>query len=131
MKPYQTLQPELRELTITILLPPKELSPNARCHWAKKAKAVKRYRELAHGCTLEALAGRRKPRWKSAEVVIRGYFPTARKPDADNFLAALKAAFDGIVDAGVLVDDNGLFLTIEPLQVDRERPRVELVISRA
>jgi len=34
--------------TVTLRLPPKELSPNARVHWKKKATATRQYREAAY-----------------------------------------------------------------------------------
>ena len=37
----------MNRITITLPLPPKELSPNARPHWAVKARAIKSYRLLA------------------------------------------------------------------------------------
>ena len=36
------------QIVIELPLPAKELSPNSRCHWRAKAKAVKAYRAMAH-----------------------------------------------------------------------------------
>jgi hypothetical protein len=44
----------------------------------------------------------------------------------------LKAAYDGIVEAGLLVDDDSAHLTTLPaaFDIDRDTPRVELTITR-
>ena len=42
-------------LVITLPLPPKELSPNTRVHWGRKARATKKYRLVATVATDLAL----------------------------------------------------------------------------
>ncbi len=44
----------------------------------------------------------------------------------------LKPAYDGLVDAGLLVDDDAQHLTTlgARFEIDRDAPRVELVIER-
>jgi crossover junction endodeoxyribonuclease RusA len=117
---------ELR-LTITLPLPPRELNPNARCHWAKKAKAVKEYRRRAWALARKAM--RTPPRWKEAEARAVFYWPDRRRRDRDNAQASLKAAWDGITDAGMLEDDSGLTHRPCGWHVDRKNPRVELTIT--
>jgi len=91
-------------------LPPlaKELSPNCRCHWAEKAKAVKQARKTAYILCLVALVGRHKPRWREAVEETTFIFATKHRCDADNLAASLKSYFDGFVDAGLLLDDDKL-----------------------
>jgi len=85
--------------------PHKDLSPNGRVHWARKAKAAKGARELSLG---EALAAG----WKGAPLPegrlhlwIDFYPPTRRLPDDDNMLARCKPYRDGIADA-LGIDDK-------------------------
>lgn len=92
-----------------IVLPPlpKELSPNARTHWAVRARAVKRTRADACVTTMAAMRECGEPGgWVSARVKLT--FFCKRRADGDNRLASAKAIFDGMVDAGLLADDSGL-----------------------
>lgn len=85
--------------------PSKDLSPNGRVHWARKAKAVKEAREQAYylakaaGWPGQVLPTGRLHMW------IDFYPPTKRLPDDDNMLSRMKAARDGIADA-LLIDDK-------------------------
>lgn len=116
-------------LWITLPLPPKELSPNARVHWRAKASKVKSYREAAK---IEAMVaahetGMDKP-FSWVRIKATFYHTQNRGRDADNALASLKSAFDGLADAGIVTNDRKI--THEPVEfrVDREDPRVELEI---
>lgn len=121
-------------LTIELPVPPKALSPNARVHYHVRARAVKAYRLAAH---LNAVASRidSSPSWepvpyfRAGTTQVTWYTKTKRKPDADNALSSLKAAWDGITDSGFLADDRGL--THQPIifLVDKHRPRVVLRIE--
>jgi hypothetical protein len=73
--------------------------------WAYR-KAAKRYRWEAKICALRELRGDR-PR-HTCPAFLRILFAKRRGkfPDADNVIAALKPAIDGIVDAGILADDR-------------------------
>ena len=77
--------------------PPKELSPNARIHWAKKAKITKAYRAAAHVLTKQA--GLVAPETGRILLVLEFVPPDRRHRDEDNILASFKAARDGIADA--------------------------------
>jgi hypothetical protein len=115
-------------LTVTIPIPPMALRNNARVHWAKKSSAVKTYRFQTHMLALKACGGK-CPRWKKATVQVTAYFPTARHLDPTNLIDALKSAFDGLQDAGVIEDDRDLW-PLRPVIVTRDKnPRVELTIQ--
>ena len=82
--------------------PPKELSPNARVHWTKKAKAAKAYRLECF--ILAKAAGITAPEGKILWTVE--FFPPSRRAyDDDNLLARIKALRDGVADA-LCVDDR-------------------------
>lgn len=91
-------------VTIHLPLPPAALKPNARVHWRTKAKATKAYRETARW----AAHAPHPLAWKAAEIQAHFHFKQDRRRDRDNLLASLKAAFDGLVDAGLLADDSGV-----------------------
>ena len=101
--------------TAEIPLPPDGLSPNARLHWAQKAKATRLYREACAWIFREALP---KPWDKRLAVKVdvqyracrgcNGYHPR----DEDNARASLKAAFDALKDAGAVASDAKRRLTL-------------------
>lgn len=107
-------------VTVTVPLPPAALSPNARVHWAAKAKATRAYRATAWITAVAELGVRRGPRWPHATALITFAYPTNRRRDADNALASLKAAIDGLRDAGIVEDDAGI--AFEPVRFTAPPP---------
>jgi hypothetical protein len=103
-------QPPTR-LEITIPVPPSETRPNARCHWAKKAKAVKQQRWDASVAAKVALmhGNYRAPEWTEATVQATFFrAKNGRTADSDNLIAWLKATFDSLQAAGIIANDRGL-----------------------
>lgn len=89
--------------------PPKELSPNARVHWAKKAKAAKAFKQhcmwvLWHGAELANWKGKKSFRVEFAP-------PSARRFDLDNAVARAKQLFDALAHV-TGVDDSEFQFTI-------------------
>lgn len=82
--------------------PPRELSPNARSHWAKKAKAAKSYR---HACRIITFASGIKAPEGRILLVLEFVPPSRQRRDDDNLVAAFKAGRDGIADA-LGIDDS-------------------------
>ncbi len=83
--------------TIRLPWPPKELSPNARLHWARVSKVKKAYRTA---CWAETLAsGVRVTGDGAIAVELVFYKPTRRAMDWDNLIARMKAGLDGMADA--------------------------------
>ena len=70
--------------------------------------------------------------WQSVGVRATFYHKVKRRRDDVNHLAMLKPAYDGIVDAGLLVDDDASCLVTLPadFMIDATAPRVELKIER-
>ena len=96
------------------ILPERKLSPNGRSHDASKAAPKRRLREFVRVWAQENGPQIARPfdhvtldveyrvcRSKTLPGDIY-YRPT----DPDNALASIKAAIDGLVDAGVLLDDK-------------------------
>ena len=118
----------MNTITISLSIPPPELSPNGRYHWAAKSRQVKKYRAQAQLlCRAQTYE---KPRWKQATVSVVWYHPDRRRRDRDNLQASLKAAFDGIADAGIVDNDSGLIHLPAALEIDRQNPRVEITIAK-
>lgn len=116
-------------IALTLPLPPAALSPNARGHWAAKARATKAYRHRAEMTARANVPAHRRERWPAAEVRWTWYFPDRRRRDPDNIAAACKALWDGLRDAGIIADDDRLVIHPPTVAVDRERPRIEMVIT--
>lgn len=93
-------------LEVTLGFPPSDLSPNKRLHWAKLAKAKKRYREACWGITLEQL---QQQTWSlpDGDLVLEMLFvcPDRRTYDRDNLTARMKSGLDGMCDA-IKIDDK-------------------------
>ena len=93
-------------IAIELPWPPRELHPNSRAHWAKRAKAAKRCRVLGWGLTLEAGVRRNDPDIPQALKVTAVFFPPDdRRRDEDGMLSNIKSYLDGISDV-IGIDDS-------------------------
>lgn len=102
-------------LTFKLPFPPSDLNPNRsrRDHWAKSAKARKRYRDQ---CALECVAwGINRFRAERISLRLEFHPPDNRRRDRDNLIAAFKAGQDAIADA-LGVDDSTLEVSYAPMQ---------------
>ena len=91
--------------------PHRDLSPNARVHWARKANVKKRARYTAmiqaHNAHFAALGNA-----KRVEVALEFVPPDNRRRDLDNLIASMKAPLDGLADA-MNIDDSCFTLRAE------------------
>lgn len=94
---------------LTLPWPPKELSPNARLHWAKLAKAKRCYREACAWTAQEQ--GAKRIAADSLHLTLTFYPPTRRAFDLDGLLSRMKSGLDGLADV-LGVDDSRWSLTI-------------------
>lgn len=98
------------------------ISTNDRQHWRVRAGFTSTWRE--------------RTAWRAKQLHIRAMqraeiealliFPVRRRRDPHNFMPTIKAAIDGLVDAGVLPDDDSTHLTVgkvEHGEPDRSLPR--------
>ena len=119
----------MQTLRIVLPLPPKELSPNARVHWGRKARMSKRYKLAAVAATdgAQVEAGRPDGIWDAAQLKVCLYNRTAHRRDGDNLIASMKSAFDGIaISLGV---DDAHWVHLPPVQEkDAKDPRVEVLL---
>lgn len=60
------------------------------------------------------------------------YHRAKRKRDEDNAVAMLKSTYDGIVEAGVVADDNKQCMQRDwpVMRIDKQAPRMEIVITK-
>lgn len=114
-------------MTVCLPIPDRCLSPNARSHWAVRSKAAKRQHAVAFFDTVEVLEmpGVTFQPAETNGVRCRWFFRDRRRRDADNLLASMKHAFDGIAEA-LGVDDRTFVHWPAVIGYDRDRPRVEV-----
>jgi hypothetical protein len=77
-------------------------SANSRYHWAERNRRTQEWRESA-GWTAKQ---KRIPHLDRARIDVEWCVSDRRRRDASNAQTAVKACVDGIVDAGVLDDDD-------------------------
>lgn len=113
--------------TIELPFPPRQLSPNARLHWAPKSRKAKQYREQCWALTLNAIqAGgwnvyalrKLVEEGHTVHLVIDIFPPDRRGRDDDNIIASFKSGRDGIADA-LKIDDKHFRISPE---VHRDEP---------
>ena len=115
-------------VTITLPIPDRILSPNARPHWAAKAKRTKAPRWMAEQ-EARAVRGADWP-WPFARVSLMCYWPTLRFWDDDNISGACKAYRDGVADAGLVTNDKRIRSGSVDHAKDKANPRVEMTFTR-
>lgn len=97
-------------ITIRLAWPPRQLSPNFRPkHWSEVSNAKREYR---FACKVDALNAKdcrtAYPFYGPVDGIAVFTTTTKTQPDTDNLLAWIKAAIDGIADAGILVNDKDI-----------------------
>ena len=98
--------PVTEMLRLELPLPPKELSPNFGKSWNRHmiARITQEAQDQAIVAVREQIT-RGKP-LEHATVTVTFVVPTRGRYDKDNFIAAAKPYMDGLVKAGVIVDDD-------------------------
>jgi Holliday junction resolvase RusA-like endonuclease len=94
-------------------LPTAAVGGNARGHWAQAAAETKRLRADACFYARQQLRGVRFTSRVLATVQVFTPRVNTRR-DWDNYLKRLKPVFDGVVEAGVLLDDDAAHLVAVP-----------------
>jgi hypothetical protein len=121
-------------VTIILPLPNKVLEPNCTIGSLGgrflKAAATKKYRRISREA-VEAEGIESIP-WEHIIVKVAFFYKTNRRHDQDNAMGSLKAAYDGIVDSGLVSDDDYEHMErgLPTFDTDRQFPRVELTITR-
>jgi crossover junction endodeoxyribonuclease RusA len=118
--------------------PHKDLSPNARGHWAKRSRAAKTARSQAFLLTRQSMGEQPGAHlaWDAIRsitidgtLIVRIVFePPARyRYDIDNLVARMKASLDGIADA-VGIDDHRFQLE-SPVIGDTFKPHGRVCVT--
>lgn len=95
------------------------LNSNQRLHWATRARHTRRIREAA-AWRVRALG---EQPMDAVEITAVIHPKTARRFDPHNWQPTVKAAIDGIVDAGLIVDDDSSRVLSVAFQAGEKDPR--------
>lgn len=121
---------DLRAVTVTLPIPPLELSKNGRVDWRKRARLYRQHREWARLAVYNELRGER-PEWTDdIEIIVLWFVRSGPNPDVDNATERLAAYVDGMVDAGLIVNDRQVKRYAVAFRHDATDPRVELRFVR-
>lgn len=94
----------IRDYVVTFTLTGEQwMSSNHRMHWAAKGKRTRMIRAIAKQQAVKIYRG--EP-IGLAHIVAEISYPTARRADPANSYPTIKAAVDGLVDAGWFTDDD-------------------------
>lgn len=95
-----------------------KLSANGRLHWAVKGQRTGWIRTLAYVRTRTDAAGATYERVHILATIA--YPPPRRRRDVTNAMPMVKACVDGLVDAGLLPDDDDTRVVGPDLRPDPE-----------
>lgn len=104
---------------ITMLAPHHFLSANHRSHWREEAARVRAWREAAGWAAKKA----RLPKLERVHIVCWLGFPDERRRDPANWAPTAKACVDGLVDVGVLVDDDHRHVVGPDMRIGEPHPK--------
>lgn len=98
------------------------ISPNDRAHWSKRAECAQVWRTASRLLAKQA----RIPRMDRISVSLDHWPKTKRRQDTDRISLVAKWCVDGIVDAGVVDDDDSthvpeVVLRMHPPRADKQR----------
>lgn len=117
----------VRPVSVRIELPPRTVLINANdtLHFRKKAERVKAIRNAAWGIARSM----KVPAYERLHVYFVIHPDTrGRRRDPGNWAPSAKAAVDGLVDAGVLPDDNHTRLLGPDPRIGHPVPGSQLVL---
>ncbi|QFG10310.1 RusA-like Holliday junction resolvase [Mycobacterium phage DyoEdafos] len=117
-------------LTVPMPRPPMSANDQRRMHWAAQAKAKKQVGEAARKLAQQAGLQDLGP----SVVSVTWYAPDKRRRDTDSLGPFLKAALDGLVQAGVWPDDHSDYVVETRMAINKSQvrnPRIEIKVIEA
>lgn len=123
-----------RTLTLRLDFPSRELQPNGRPNRYAKADAVRAYRYDAKAEAKRVMGTTYRPGDFPLRTPVKAdvtfVVTDDRRHDTDNLIASIKAGWDGMVDARLLLDDHSKVLTWgEPRVVKGDKAEVVVVLT--
>ena len=105
-------------IEIVLGRPPSDLSPNARLHWAKLARAKKQYRNACFSVSKEQLKKFKTDNIPEKLFLEMTFIPPDRRSyDRDNLVARMKSGIDGLADA-LKINDKRFNTVISTMDTD-------------
>lgn len=93
-----------KRIELIVPVPPRELSPNTRCHWRAQSPKKKAYKLICLAAAQESDNLPASP-FPTATIRYEGHFK-AKAWDDDNLIGAMKYARDSFARAGIVADDK-------------------------
>jgi hypothetical protein len=123
-----------RSVTLSLPFPYRELHPNDRPHFHKKAAAVRTYRMEAKVEAKRVMGTTYRPGEYPLRTPVQAQVTFTvtdeRQRDEDGLMASLKPMWDGFVDARLLLEDHNKVLHIgAPLIVHGDKAGVVVVLT--
>lgn len=94
MVAYKIIEFEIPDL-------PKTINALGRAHWAVKAQEAAKWKALVH---LSVCAYKPEKPLEKARITLTRY--SSGKPDFDGLVSSFKHVLDGLIEAGVIIDDS-------------------------
>jgi len=99
-------------------------------HWGKKKEYNEGWYDEIVMAKLLYPSGVRDLPWKKAKILFYIYFKDKRKRDKINFATGLKPALDGLMQVGIIADDNWDDIEDQYYKrYDKKKPRTVIVIK--
>lgn len=125
MTTYELIIPAPVTLTRTGRRTALWLNANDRTHWARRSRLTRTWRALALAAARQAGI----PCLDRAHVVATIHKTRAGRWDPANLYPTVKAAVDGLVDAGVFEDDDHTRVIGPDMRAGEPRPEPCLVLT--
>ena len=115
---------QCKEIVFTLAAPGPWITANHRMHWAVRADRTRRWREVT-AWTAKRL---RIPHFDRMHITCLLHFRLARRRDPANWAPTAKACVDGLVDAGVVDDDDDTHVIGPDMRIGPPGGRAESVV---
>lgn len=115
-----------RDLTISVPVPPVELSKNGRANPWDRNRIYQEHKMLARNEVNRQLVSGTPSYTGPVQVIAIWYAHRRPFPDRDNAIERLAAAQDAAQDTGLIANDRQIESYRVIYSLDRDNPRVEL-----
>jgi Holliday junction resolvase RusA-like endonuclease len=115
-----------RELTISVPVPPVELSKNGRAHHMERHEIFQEHKMAARAEINRQLTARDMTHSGPVQVIATWYASRRPFPDRDNAISRLSPYADAAEDTGLIVNDAQIESYRVVYSLDAANPRVEL-----
>lgn len=115
------------------LLPPAELSPNSRCHWAERYRVSQVFHDAVYYSAMDTInrsfLDKPWPRpMKKARLNLTFIFAQGGRRDKDNLVGMFKPGLDALVKVRLIEDDDAKHLELGEVKVEVDKRRAPLTI---